>query len=221
MNDKLVLIHTVTPLIDVFNELGLDLLPKVQVFHILDEPLLESVRVRGGLNEEHISRLLSHVENAERIGASAVLVTCSTLSPGVDPIHSSVSIPLLKIDEGMVTRAVELGNVIGVVATNQTTLEPTRSLLSTKAMEQGKKIETRMVLVKNALQALLNGDGHTHDGLVKQAVVKVAEEVEVVVLAQASMARVLNAIPESDMRVPILSSPHIALEQIRVILKQT
>jgi hypothetical protein len=42
--------------------------------------------------------------------------------------------------------------------------------------------------------------------------------VDVIVLAQASMARVLDVIPESERGVPILSSPHLALEQVEPYL---
>jgi hypothetical protein len=42
-----------------------------------------------------------------------------------------------------------------------------------------------------------------------------------VVLAQASMARVLDVIPEAERPVPILSSPHLALERVRELLETT
>ena len=73
-------------------------------------------------------------------------------------------------------------------------------------------------MVENALSALLNGDGATHDRLVKNATLELAQRVDVVVLAQASMARVLEAIPEAEREVPILSSPHLALGQVKQLL---
>jgi chorismate-pyruvate lyase len=64
----------------------------------------------------------------------------------------------------------------------------------------------------------LQGDGATHDQLVKQAIVELSAQVEVIVLAQASMARVLSVIAEAERTVPILTSPHTALERVRQIL---
>jgi Asp/Glu/hydantoin racemase len=126
----------------------------------------------------------------------------------------------MKIDEAMIAEAVAQGTKIGVVATNVTTLEPTRQLLEAQAKAADKGIEVELVLVENALSALLSGDGTTHDSLVKKAVLKLAEQVDVVVLAQATMARVLDVIAEFERRVSILSSPHLALERVRDILEE-
>jgi Asp/Glu/hydantoin racemase len=214
----LVLVHTVSPLLGVFDELGAELLPGVQLMHVLDEPLLERVRQRGHLTSEDSTRLGTHVTIAEQTGADAVLVTCSTVSPCVDDVRPKVGIPVMKIDEAMIVEAVARGAKIGVVATNVTTLEPTRQLLQAQAEVADKSIEVELVLVKNALPALLSGDGATHDRLVRGAVLELAERVDVVVLAQASMARVLDVIPEAERQVAILSSPYLALVRVRQLL---
>ena len=125
---------------------------------------------------------------------------------------------MIKIDGAMIAEAVAKGTKIGVVATNFTTLEPTRQLLQAQAEEANKEIAVELVLVENALAALLSGDGATHDQLVKEVVLELAERADVVVLAQATMARVLDVIPESKRQVPILSSPHLALEQVGGLL---
>lgn len=216
---RLVLIHTVSPLLDVFNKLSAELLPGVQLMHVLDEPLLVRVRQRGRLAPEDSARLQTHVAIAEGTGADAVLVTCSTVSPCVDDVRPGANIPVMKIDEAMIAEAVAKGAKIGVVATNVTTLEPTRQLLQAQAEVADKQVEIELVLVENALPALLSGDGATHDNLVKEAVLELADRVDVLVLAQASMARVLDVIPEAERPVPILSSPHLALERVRELLE--
>lgn len=218
MAGKLVLVHTLPPLIDVFRQLGNAMLPGVRITHILDEPLLEQVRQRGELSAEDSERVLSHVLIAANTGADAVMITCSTVSPCVDDVQPRVKIPVKKIDEAMIKQAVRLGMRIGVVATAESTLEPTRCLLLEEAEAQNKSIEITMVLAEGALPALLAGQGTVHDHLVKEATLELAESMDVIVLAQASMARVLSAISESEYQVPVLSSPHLALEQLRTIL---
>jgi aspartate/glutamate racemase len=212
MDKRIVLVHTMPLLVDVFAELCAELLPGVKVFHVLDEPILEYVRLSSGLDSEAINRLLMHVDMAGRIGAEAVLVTCSTLSPAVGKFRSTI--PVFRIDEAMVERAVESGTRIGVVVTNPTTLEPTREALLNQAALLGKQITIEMVLVENALPALLQGDGMFHDRLVIEAIDRLSEHVDEVVLAQASMARVLEALPEAQCRVLILTSPHTALARV-------
>ena len=217
MSGTVVLIHTVAPLLAVFDRLAADLLPGVKLFHVLDEPLLERVRRRGRIADEDGARLAAHVAEAATIGADAVLVTCSTISPAVD-LAATALLPVVKIDEAMIAEAVRLGRRIGVIATNPTTLEPTRGLLAAEAARTVKAIETELVLVEGALPALLAGDGATHDRLVRAAISDLAQRSDVVVLAQATIARVLAVLPERERPVPILSSPHLALEQIGAVL---
>lgn len=222
MTRQLLLVHTVPPLLEVFSRLTAELLPGVKILHILDEPLLERVRRRRGLASEDTARLATHVAEAAEVGADVVLVTCSTMSPCVDDLVGKTPIPVIKIDEAMIAEAVRLGSRIGVIATNWTTLEPTRALLETEARRTSKTIASELILVEGSLPALLAGDGTTHDRLVREAIVSLAQDCDVVLLAQASMARVLDVIPDDERRVPILSSPHLALAQISALLeKQT
>jgi Asp/Glu/hydantoin racemase len=215
---SLVLIHTVSPLVHAFNTLCAEMLPGVRLLHILDEPLRALFNLPDYLPAEVCARLAGHIASAERIKADVVLVTCSTLSPKVDDIRDQFSVPILKIDEALISRAVVLGSTIGVVATAASALEPARQALRAEADRAGKSIRVEMLLVERALPALLAGDGATHDQLVKQAVLELAGRVEVVTLAQASMARLLAVVSEAECRVPILSSPHLALARVRQLL---
>jgi aspartate/glutamate racemase len=215
MAKTLVLVHTVSPLINVFDRLAAEILPGVQRMHVLDEPLLERVRRRGRLAPEDSKRLESHVAVARQIGADAVLVTCSTISPCVNDVAPQFPIPVIKIDEAMIAEAVAGGHRIGVLATNETTLAPTCESLHTRSVQLGKPIQTEAVLVAGALPALLAGDGQTHDRLVLAVLRDLAQRSDVVVLAQASMARVLDAITQPYFGAPILSSPHLALRQVK------
>jgi len=184
----------------------------------LDEPMLERVKRRGRLGPEDAARLGQHAAGAEAIGAGAVLVTCSTISPVVDAVRPLAGSPVPKTDEAMVAEAVRLGAQIGVVATSATTLEPTRRLQEAEGRRQGREVATSSVLVEGAIGALTTGDGDRHDRMVAEAALSLAARCDVVVLAQASMARALSAMPEAVRRAPILSSPDLALRQLRAAL---
>jgi aspartate/glutamate racemase len=195
-----------------------ELLTEVRPFHILDEPMVERVKRRGGLAIEDAAPLAQHFEAAAAIGAKVVLVTCSTISRVADTTRSSVAIPVLKIDEAMIRVAVSQGRRMGVIATAASTLEPTRRLLETEAARQGEEVVAELVLVEGAIAALFAGDGEKHDRLVAGAALDLAARSDVVVLAQASMARALTAMPESQRPAPILSSPYLALAQVKALL---
>ena len=134
---RVVFVHTVYPLIEVFTVLSARFLPGASVVHVLDEPMLERVRRRGYLDDQDSQHLRFHVETATEIGADAVLVTCSTMSPAVDGFRATSSIPVLKIDESMVRAAVQLGATLAVCATSETTLAPTPHLLEDQAAGSG------------------------------------------------------------------------------------
>ena len=215
MNGVLVFVHTVPPLVDIFTRLAAQMLPRVSIKHILDEPLLEMVRLRGRLDEMDANRLKGHIEIAEAVGARVVLVTCSTISPLVDQVYPSISMKIDKIDDAMIKEAVTCGRRIGVLATNPTTLAPTHLLLLKQSQKLGRDIIISELLIPGALQALLGGDGETHDRLLHTAIAAMGTKVDVVVLAQASMARAIDTMEPNTQNTRVLASPHLALERIR------
>jgi Asp/Glu/hydantoin racemase len=220
MPKTVVFIHTVPQLIELFNKLGAQLLPGVELLHILDEVMFKRVRLKGGTDEQEKQWLISKVSSAEEVHANAVLVTCTILSGYIDEIRPITAIPIIKIDEAMIERAVDIGERIGMVVTNRDTTEPTSQIIVDYAASIGKPIMVKPVFVEYAFNAVRNGDGETHDRLVKQAILDVAPSVDVIILAQASMARVLELIPESERQVPILASPYLALAQVQTALQQ-
>jgi Asp/Glu/hydantoin racemase len=118
----------------------------------------------------------------------------------------------------MADKAVATGKKIGVVATLSTTLNPTSDLVRRRALVAGKEIELKAMLCEGAFEALMSGDAATHDQKVGDALRQLANEVDVIVLAQASMARVVDTLTEAEKKVPILASPPIAMEYLKVIL---
>lgn len=218
MTKTLVLIHTVQPLISVFNELCRQILSDVRVLHILDEPLLMRVKKEKDFSSETLKTLQGHADSSVQAGADVILCTCSTLSPGLNRITSSV--PLLKIDEEMIKEAVSSACVIGVIATSQSTIYPTVSSLEFESARRGISLMIKSVFVENALPALIDGDNETHDELVINAIEKLFYEVDAIVLAQASIARVLQKLPLEKLTKPILSSPVSALKKIKKIIDE-
>ena len=130
---KVGMFHTVSKLVPMFEELAEEVMPGTEVIHVVDEGLLKDIVAGGELTPERVSRLASLASFAE-----AVMLTCSTVGPGVDTAKDSVEVPFLKVDEAMADRAVELGPRIGVIATLHTTLTPTSDLVRDRASVQGR-----------------------------------------------------------------------------------
>jgi hypothetical protein len=118
----------------------------------------------------------------------------------------------------MADKAVQMGGKIGVVATLSTTLEPTSDLVRRRADHAGKEIELTSRLCEGAFDALMSGNPKLHDEAVAAALKALSQQVDVILLAQASMARVVDQLPDEDKKVPILTSPELAVQHLADIL---
>jgi Asp/Glu/hydantoin racemase len=209
---ELGLIHTVGNLRNVFGPLAEELLPDARVRHVVDESLLQDAIARGELTPEIEARLAGHVAELEGSGVDAIMVTCSSMGQGVDRLAARMDLPVLRVDAAMVDEALRIGKRIGVLATLRTTMTPTVELVCASSNGDGRvKIESHVC--EGAFEALKAGDVERHDGLVRSGLRRIEPLVDVVILAQASMARVLTG-PATMSRVPILSSPRLAMEAI-------
>jgi Asp/Glu/hydantoin racemase len=219
MNTKtLGLIHTSATLVPVFQQLCQEALPGVAVFNIVDDSLIKNVIHCGELTSATARRVVDYVGSAEAAGADFIMVTCSSIGAAVETAATLSGVPVLRVDQPMADAAVQKGRRIGVIATLPTTLQPTSDLVKRRAAAAGKEIELTSRLCEGAFEALMSGDAATHDRLVAAALKELSSQTDVIVLAQASMARVVNSLPEEDKKVPILASPPLAIQYLASIL---
>ena len=213
------LIHTSASMIPVFKSLTTELLPGHQVVNMVDESLLCDIIRDGTCPPRTAKRLAGHVLSADEAGADVVLVTCSSMGRAVEAAAVLSRAPALRVDQPMAAKAIATGKRIGVIATLPSTLAPTVELIRREAGRVGKEIALAEQVVDGAFAAVIGGDGATHDKLVGDAVRSMGRNVDVIVLAQASMARVVDALPPEDKPVPILSSPRLAIENLAQIIQ--
>jgi Asp/Glu/hydantoin racemase len=218
MSNTLALIHTSSVLVPSFTSLCAQFLPESPVFHMVDESLIKNTIAAGSLEKKTIRRLVGHIESAAQAGAGVVLVTCSSIGEGVRVARELFDFPVLRIDEPMAERAVDAGRRIGVLATLQTTLAPTVRLLNATADSKGSRREIVSCLCEGAFDAVLAGDVATHDRIVGSSLRELSGSVDVIVLAQASMARIVAALPPEDRTIPILSSPELAVARAAEVM---
>lgn len=214
MTTRIALIHTVTSLVPVFKELFTELIPDADLYHVIDESLLQNTIREGALSPITSRRVVDYIVSAEQAGAEIVLVTCSSIGPVVDLGELVTTIPVLRVDRPMADLAVQMGTKIGVAATLSTTLEPTAALIERRAVVAGKDVQVISKLCEGAFDAVISGDTATHDKIVATGLRELVEQSDVCVLAQASMARVVQRLSEEDRRIPILSSPRLAVEHL-------
>jgi Asp/Glu/hydantoin racemase len=214
----LALIHTSATLVPVFADLCNQYLPDVKVFNIVDDSLIKNTIACGELTPSTSKRVVLYAGSAEEAGADYILYTCSSIGPAVETAATLTGVPVLRVDQPMADKAIQIGKRIGVIATLSTTLEPTSDLVRRRAIVANKTIEITSVLCEGAFEALMSGDAATHDAKVSEALKKLSKQVDVILLAQASMARVVASLASSDKIVPILASPITAIEYLSTVL---
>jgi Asp/Glu/hydantoin racemase len=208
---RLAFIHTVGSLPPTFEGLAAELDPGLETAHTVDETLLADAIAASAVPPATAERLEAHVRAALDAGADLVLVTCSSMGGATDELAERTGWPVTRVDEAMADRALELGSRIGVLATLRSTLEPTAALVRRRAGEREVLVVPR--LAEGAFKALKAGDPERHDELVRAAFRSLLGTVDVIVLAQASMARVAESIAEEAAGTPILVSPRLGLER--------
>lgn len=212
------LIHTSATLVPMFQQLCTKLLPGVNVFNMVDDSLIKDVIAKGKMTSQTARRVVDQIGSAESAGADFILVTCSSIGAAVEAAAPLTNVPVLRVDQPMADLAIQTGSKIGVIATLSTTLTPTSDLVKRRAAFAGKNIELTSKLCEGAFEALMSGDTAKHDAMVANVLKELSSEVDVILLAQASMARVVDGLSEADKRIPIIASPPEAIKYLASIL---
>lgn len=217
MTKSVAFLHTspaaIPPLMQFYTEAA----PDLQITNLLDDGLLRMLS--AGDYERARQRLAEMLDAAQRYyGASAALVTCSSVSTGmVRDIQQTAPIPVLKIDTPMARAAVAIGGRIGICVTFRPTIVPTTRLIEEAAQEAGATVELIPEVMEDAYTALLGGRPEDHDRILLGGIEKLSTlGVNVIVLAQVSMARVLPTVGAVT-NVPVLSSLSTSLEALRAL----
>lgn len=216
---SMAIIHTSFALVEVLGNYAKEMLPGVRVINIVDDSLLADVMGKGEVDISVTRRMCSCFMMAEEANAQVVLNACSTVSETVDVARPLVKIPIVKIDEPMAKLAVSMGKNIAVLVTVQTTIGPTSRLIERMAKEAGKEVSIKSWLCKGGFELLMEGEKEKHDRMVREHIQQASEQMDVVVLAQGTMSRLVHQLDKSVSR-KVLSSPRGGMEEIKRILEE-
>lgn len=213
---RIAFLHTGAVVIGPVTERARAALPDATIINYLDDRIVADL----GDAERAASvpeRIIDLVHAAKSAGADVLMFTCSSISQLAAPTAAKVGIPVLRIDEAMADAAAAAGGRIAVLATLPTTLAPTVALLRERAALAGRTPDIVSEVIDGAFTAVAGGDRATHDALVEAAVERYATEVDVIVLAQASMA---SAAEGARVAVPVLTSIDPGIARLRETLER-
>jgi len=180
-----------------------------------DPSILAEVRDAGFVPAKTACRLYAMYLKAIQDGADAILNICSSVGEAADyvkPMGRYLGIPIVRIDEGMCRAAVRKGKRIAVLATLQTTLEPTRNTILRVAREMGRQVE----LVDALVEAFDLNQEEFKRALIHKAK-EVSDQADVILLSQGSMAYCEELIEEQTQKVTV-SSPRYGVKELKEAL---
>ena len=212
---KIAMLHTSSATLAMMQQLIADIMPEVEVMHLVEESMIKQVMKAGGVTPNIAARIADYVHIAEKADCDIFITACSSIGTAVEQCQFLTPLQLARIDSAMVKEAIEKGERIAVLATVATTLKPTLDYVQRKIQESGKPRAVTPILMEEVFHALLAGEMDTHDRIVADGLKAAFSQADVVMLAQASMARVLQQLPTPP--VPVLTSPESGIRWLKAL----
>ena len=178
--------------------------------------VLEEVRNAGYVTAAPAAKMIRTYMEAVEAGADAVLSICSTMGDvaySVQDVAKYLGVPIIIINEEMCREAVRKGNKIAVMATLPTSIAPTKNILARVSREMGKHVEVIEVLVDGAYGL----DPEQFKTRMTEEAAKIADQVDVIVFSQGSMAYCEKLIADRFHKT-VLSNPHYGAKALKAAL---
>jgi hypothetical protein len=201
-------LHTADVHVDVFTGLLAELSPDDTSVHIVDESLLTDSRRRGGVDDDVRLRIGTRIRKLSSAGAVRVVCTCSTIGGPSEDVGRALGVEVLRVDRPMADMAVASGTTIAIVAALESTIAPTRALLSESAASAGRTVTIVDAPCLEAWTHFEAGDQARYVATLASHLETLDDSFDVIVLAQASMAPVQTVVA---LRALVLSSPRTAV----------
>lgn len=190
----------------------------VELYSLQDPSILADVRKAGYVTAAPAARLIGMYMQAVEAGCDAMLNLCSSVGEVADCAQDAaryLGVPIVRVDEEMCREAVRRGSRIGVMATLPTTLTPTKNTVARVAREAGKNVELVDCLVDGAFGL----DQEQFRTRLTEAAAAIIDKVDVVVLAQGSMAYAEPHL-ESVYGKAFLGSPRFGAAELKKALER-
>jgi len=216
---RIACLYTVYSVIEPFTRQLREAVPADTLIHTLyDDFLVTDPMDTGAFSDTNMERLRHDLCACALTGADVIVVSCSTITPGVRRLRGEFSVPIVAVDDAMMRQAVTMGRKIGLIATANSTREPSSQALLAAADEAGKSVDLEVRCDQSAIRALNAGDAAEHDRLVLAMADQLLDR-DVIVLAQASTAYMAPAIQERT-GIPVVTSPALCIQDVCRILAE-
>lgn len=213
---NLAFLHTSAAHVATFDRLLATKSPELTARHYVDESLLAECRRSGGISSDLDARITATVQQIAGDGASIIVCTCSSIGGSAEQSSMRFGAEVIRIDRPMFRMAVSAGERIGLIAALPDALPAGKMLLLEESNTAGKPVVIVDILCAGAWEMFESGDFANYYDCIAKCADSLEDKVDVIVLAQASMAPAAQL--RAHLRVPILTSPHLAVDAAVTLL---
>jgi aspartate/glutamate racemase len=190
--------------------------PEAEAVDLLDASLSVDRAKDHDLTPRMFERFVELGAYAHRLGAEAILVTCSAFGPAIERMAKELPVPVLKPNEAMFREAIGRGKRIGMLATFAPSLLTMTEEFEQFVGEAGAKATLETIVVEGAMDALRKGDADWHNALIAARAPELAH-CDAIMLAHFSTSRALAAVTAA-VKTPVLTAPDAAVDRIRAAI---
>ena len=198
--------------------------PEAEAVDLLDASLSVDRARDHELTPRMFERFVELGGYAQRLGAEAILVTCSAFGPAIERMAKELPVPVLKPNEAMFREAIGRGRRIGMLATFApsvlTMTEEFEQFVAEAGGEAGARVGAgatlETIVVEGAMDALRKGDADRHNALIAARAPELAH-CDAIMLAHFSTSRALAAVTAA-VKTPVLTAPDAAVDRIRAAI---
>jgi Asp/Glu/hydantoin racemase len=187
--------------------------PEAEAVDLLDSSLSIDRAKDHDLTPRMFERFVELGGYAHRIGAEAILVTCSAFGPAIERMARELPVPVLKPNEAMFREAIGRGRRIGMLATFAPSVLTMTEEFEQFVGEAGAQASLETIVVEGAMDALRKGDADRHNVLIAARAPELAH-CDAIMLAHFSTSRALAAVTAA-VATPVLTAPDAAVDRIR------
>ena len=192
-----------------------EVFPEAEVINVLDEGLL--IDFKGHLTPQLRRRMSNIIGYCQDNHADAIALACSVYAPVVDSAKHLVDVPLVSSYGPVMADAVASGPRVGLIASVAATMADAEYYLRLAAEEAGVAIEPVLCLAEDLIPVMRSEGQAGLERRLEEEVLKLAPNVDVVLLTQFSFASALTHL-EKVSPVSVLSAPHSSARALKKLL---
>ena len=216
---KVALVYTgTTPELkrDVVREIKTQLGERVEFLTYEVPEVLDAIKSKGYVTAPPAAKLITTYMKAVEAGADAIMNICSTtadIAYSMRGTSAYIGVPIIIVNEEMCREAIRTGTRIGIMATFQVSINPTKKIIERVSREMGKHVETVEVVVEGGYGM----EQEQFKTLMAAKAKEIIDRVDVIIFTQGSMAYCEQHIADLYKK-PVLSNPHHSAKELKSAL---